>query len=45
MALAQAMKSEANLSMSRNAACPVGDSDLDRLAALMLSLPVAEVAA
>ncbi len=43
-ALAQAMKSEANVSMSQNAACPIGAEDLDEMAASMMALPVTEAA-
>ncbi|MEM9248426.1 MAG: iron-containing alcohol dehydrogenase [Pseudomonadota bacterium] len=42
--LAAAMKSEANYMMSQNAACPVGDADLEEMAGLLMRLPVAEAA-
>ncbi|MEM0936697.1 MAG: iron-containing alcohol dehydrogenase [Pseudomonadota bacterium] len=41
-ALAKAMKSPANRSISQNAACPVGDEDLDEMAGQMMALPIAE---
>jgi len=41
-ALATAMKSPANHSMSQNAACSIGDHDLDEMAAMMMSLPLSE---
>lgn len=40
-ALATEMKNAANIGMARNAACPVGDADLDEMAGLMLALPLA----
>ena len=40
-ALAAEMKNEANHGMSQNSACPVGDTDLDEMAAMMMRLPVA----
>jgi len=40
-ALAAEMKNSANHGMSQNAACPVGDDDLDEIARLMMSLPLA----
>lgn len=43
-ALADAMKSDANVVMARNAACPVTGADLDELAASIMSLPVTEAA-
>ena len=43
--LAAQMRSPANHGMSQNAACPVGDGDLDELAAAVLSLPPMEQAA
>lgn len=43
-ALASAMKSPANRPISQNAACPVGDRDLDDMAAMMMALPLAEAA-
>ena len=43
-ALAEAMKHEANYSISQNAACPIGHADLDEMAGLMMDLPVAEMA-
>ena len=43
--LSQAMKSDANHSMSQNAACPVSNQDLDEMASLMMALPIAEQAA
>ena len=39
--LASAMKDPANRPISQNAACPIGDRDLDEMAALMMSLPLA----
>ena len=39
--LAQAMKSEANFSMSQNSACPVSHDDLDEMASLVMALPPA----
>jgi alcohol dehydrogenase class IV len=44
-ALAAAMKSDANHSISQNAACPIGLGDLDELAARVMRLPLAAVAA
>lgn len=44
-ALSAAMQSKANHSMSQNAACTVGREDLDEMAALMTSLPLADAAA
>ncbi|MEM8791694.1 MAG: iron-containing alcohol dehydrogenase [Pseudomonadota bacterium] len=38
--LASAMKSEANYSMSQNAACPVSFEDLDEMGRMMMALPV-----
>ena len=43
-ALSQAMKSDANHSMSQNSACPVSDHDLDEMASLMMALPIAQAA-
>lgn len=43
-ALAEAMKSKANRSMSQNAACEVRREDLDEMAALMMALPLAGAA-
>ncbi len=40
-ALAAEMKNPANHGMSQNAVCPVADDDLDEIASLMMSLPVA----
>ncbi|MEL7254513.1 MAG: iron-containing alcohol dehydrogenase [Pseudomonadota bacterium] len=40
-ALATEMKNDANRGMSQNAACPVGDADLDEMAGMMMALPVA----
>ena len=40
--LAAMMKSPANRSISQNAACPVGDPDLDAMADMMMSLDLAE---
>lgn len=42
--LAGAMKSEANHAISQNAACPVSDGDLDELAGMVMSLPLAHAA-
>ena len=39
-ALAAEMKNAANHAMSQNAACPVGDADLDEMASMMMRLPV-----
>lgn len=38
--LAAEMKNSANIGMARNAACPVGDMDLDEMASMMMRLPV-----
>jgi alcohol dehydrogenase class IV len=43
-ALAAAMKSPANRSISQNAACPVCDDDLDVMAEMMMALPSSEAA-
>jgi alcohol dehydrogenase class IV len=43
--LAAEMKAPANFGMSQNAACDLGESDLDRFAAAMLDLPAEEIAA
>ncbi|MEL7279798.1 MAG: iron-containing alcohol dehydrogenase [Pseudomonadota bacterium] len=43
-ALAVEMKNDANRGMSQNSACPVGDGDLDEMAAMMMKLPVAAAA-
>ncbi len=43
-ALATEMKNAANHGMSQNAACPVGDADLDEMAGMMMDLPVADAA-
>ncbi|MEM9013026.1 MAG: iron-containing alcohol dehydrogenase [Pseudomonadota bacterium] len=43
-ALAQAMKSAANFSMSQNAACPVDVGDLDEIAASVVALAPTEAA-
>lgn len=40
-ALANEMKNAANRGMSQNAACPVAESDLEEMAAMMMRLPVA----
>lgn len=40
-ALAAEMKNVANRGMSQNAACPLEDSDLDEMAAMMMRLPIA----
>ena len=40
-ALSHEMRRAANIGMSKNAACQVGDTDLNELAQLMTSLPVA----
>ncbi|MEO0372003.1 MAG: iron-containing alcohol dehydrogenase [Pseudomonadota bacterium] len=40
-ALAVEMKNDANRGMSQNAACPIGDTDLDEMAGMMMDLPVA----
>ena len=40
-ALAQEMKNEANVGMSRNAACDVDETGLNELASLMTSMPIA----
>ena len=42
--LAVAMKSEANHSMSQNAACPISCDDLDEIAAMMMALPLKQAA-
>ncbi len=42
-ALAAEMKNVANHGMSQNAACPVGDADLDEMAAMMTRLPISAV--
>ncbi|MEO1533397.1 MAG: iron-containing alcohol dehydrogenase, partial [Pseudomonadota bacterium] len=42
--LAAAMKSEANHAISQNAACPVGNDDLDEMAGMMMALPLARAA-
>ena len=39
--LSDSMKSQANYSMSQNAACPIGYDDLDELASRVVSLPIA----
>ncbi|MEM8981260.1 MAG: iron-containing alcohol dehydrogenase, partial [Pseudomonadota bacterium] len=44
-ALAAEMKNSANHGMSQNAACPVGDADIDEMAGMMMKFPVASVAA
>lgn len=44
-ALAAAMKSPANFSISQNSACAVGPGDLDEMAAMMMRLPLASAAA
>ncbi|MEM9332521.1 MAG: iron-containing alcohol dehydrogenase [Pseudomonadota bacterium] len=41
-ALSEAMKSPANHSMSQNAACPVSNHDLDEMASLVMTLPLAQ---
>ncbi len=43
-ALAKEMKKPANHGMSQNAACPIGDADLDHMAALMMQMPIARAA-
>ncbi len=43
-ALALSMKSDANHSMSQNAACKVSDDDLDQMVGAMMALPLAEAA-
>ncbi|NRA99624.1 MAG: iron-containing alcohol dehydrogenase [Rhodobacteraceae bacterium] len=43
-ALASEMKSPANRSMSLNAACTIQDDDLDDMAHMMMSLPIAQAA-
>ncbi len=43
-ALAAEMKNPANHGMSQNAVCPVADGDLDEIASLMMSLPLAKAA-
>jgi hypothetical protein len=40
-ALAQAMKSDANYSMSQNAACAIGHDDLDHIAQQVMQLKIA----
>ena len=40
-ALAAEMKTPANHGMSQNAACSVGDADLDEMASMMMRLPIA----
>ncbi|MEL7012592.1 MAG: iron-containing alcohol dehydrogenase [Pseudomonadota bacterium] len=45
VALAAEMKNSANHGMSQNAACPVGDADIDEMADMMMKFPVASVAA
>ena len=44
-ALAAEMKNSANHGMSQNAACLVGDADIDEMAGMMMKFPVASVAA
>lgn len=44
-ALATEMNAEANIGMAKNAACPLDGSDLDEIASLMMSMPVASNAA
>ncbi|MEM7598975.1 MAG: iron-containing alcohol dehydrogenase [Pseudomonadota bacterium] len=44
-ALASEMKNDANRGMSQNAACAVGDADLDEMAKMMMTLPIAGKAA
>lgn len=38
--IAEAMKSEANFSMSQNAACPISREDLDEMAGFVAALPI-----
>ena len=43
--LAVEMKNPANIGMSKNAACPISESDLDQIAADVLALPLSSAAA
>ncbi|MDX8353754.1 iron-containing alcohol dehydrogenase [Cognatiyoonia sp. IB215182] len=44
-ALAVEMKNAANIGMAQNAACAIGDADLDEMAGRMMNLPIASAAA
>lgn len=44
-ALAVEMRNPANIGMAQNAACAIGDADLDEMASLMMQLPIASAAA